>query len=565
MGGMLDVCCNTLVVWVWKDQAGPWLQLLHFCFGAGGFLSPILVTHIDNNFEEIEWTYYLVAVIISPASLGLFFLESPKGEDIDVHGAHGLPVSPKEKGNLPTELVEIAEPPIPSEKSITDSAEVEIQYEKEEETRLEGVGFWKMVRIVASIGGFFFMCTGVEIGLSVFLVSYLIQRGITEPEDDVGNYITSGFWAALTIGRLVIVPLAAYVSPPAILIGDIIGCLASSLVLVIFPKKLAACWISSVGTGAFMASTSPAALAYPAWAGVSLSGQAVSYILVIGNLGELLVPLLISLLMDAADDNDKGSSIYFVWINFVAFICAGVFLVLMIITLTKEDVSIWRGCLAIRNKFRGFNRVTLMGSMLADNSIEGERRSQQEEEEEEAAATEISDAEDHSNEETQLSPNTMASSSPSPSPPPRPILEAADEEEEEEPAEGEQENEEETGRPEKSRRAKRGCNSRDTPILSAGLRKWRVFSRVVGRMLNTMSLIVKKKTWIPEGTSIRPLLRISRDNLRGSGEVPISQEGPLALPSPTSPSAVEQEEEEEELYQQGSTGSVGDEQNLVET
>jgi len=49
-------------------------------------------------------------------------------------------------------------------------------------------------------------------------------------DDDVGNYLTSAFWAALTIGRLLIVPLAAYVKPQTILLIDVIGCLLFSAI-----------------------------------------------------------------------------------------------------------------------------------------------------------------------------------------------------------------------------------------------------------------------------------------------------------------------------------------------
>jgi len=41
--GMVDVGSNTLLVWVYRDKVGPWMNGLHFFFGLGALLAPAVV------------------------------------------------------------------------------------------------------------------------------------------------------------------------------------------------------------------------------------------------------------------------------------------------------------------------------------------------------------------------------------------------------------------------------------------------------------------------------------------------------------------------------------------
>ncbi len=41
--GIVDVGSNTLLVWVHRDRVAPWMNGLHFCFGVGSVLAPLIV------------------------------------------------------------------------------------------------------------------------------------------------------------------------------------------------------------------------------------------------------------------------------------------------------------------------------------------------------------------------------------------------------------------------------------------------------------------------------------------------------------------------------------------
>ena len=72
--GALDVGCNTLLQWVHGEEVGPFMNGLHFSFGVGSFLSPILLAQIISITHEIYWVFWTIALLSSSArSLVLVF------------------------------------------------------------------------------------------------------------------------------------------------------------------------------------------------------------------------------------------------------------------------------------------------------------------------------------------------------------------------------------------------------------------------------------------------------------------------------------------------------------
>ena len=70
------------------------------------------------------------------------------------------------------------------------------------------------------------------------------------PADDVSRELGAG---ALTIGRLLAIPLALRFRPRIILFVDLIGCLASVGLVLLWPDSVMAIWIGTLGLGLFMA------------------------------------------------------------------------------------------------------------------------------------------------------------------------------------------------------------------------------------------------------------------------------------------------------------------------
>ena len=76
-GGAIDVGGNTLLIWVHRNDVGSRMNALHFFFGVGTLVAPILVVQSINASEGIAWAYWLIALLLIPPSIFLLRTPSP--------------------------------------------------------------------------------------------------------------------------------------------------------------------------------------------------------------------------------------------------------------------------------------------------------------------------------------------------------------------------------------------------------------------------------------------------------------------------------------------------------
>jgi FHS family Na+ dependent glucose MFS transporter 1 len=110
-------------------------------------------------------------------------------------------------------------------------------------------------------------------------------------------YLTSVYWGAFMVGRILSIPIAARVRPRVILWGDLIGCLLSVSLLVILPQSRWAVWIGAFGFGLFVASIFPTVITW-AERRMSMSGQVTSMFLVGSSIGAIFFPWFIGQLFE---------------------------------------------------------------------------------------------------------------------------------------------------------------------------------------------------------------------------------------------------------------------------
>ena len=82
--GTLNVGGNVLVVWVHGKDVAPYMNVLHFFFGLGTFITPILVAQMVLFSGGMLWSYWMVAFVFLPIAAAAWFLRSP---DRHVHAA----------------------------------------------------------------------------------------------------------------------------------------------------------------------------------------------------------------------------------------------------------------------------------------------------------------------------------------------------------------------------------------------------------------------------------------------------------------------------------------------
>jgi FHS family Na+ dependent glucose MFS transporter 1 len=242
--GALDVGGNTLLVWVHQEKVGPFMNGLHFFFGVGAFLSPLIVAWAVPEDGAIAGAYWTLAVLQLPAAAWLLRLPSPSG-----HAASGA----------------------------------------ESRERVNG-------RLVALIVLFFFLYTGAEVAFGGWIYSYAV--GLRLGSHAVAAYLTSAFWGALTVGRLLAVPIALRFPPHSVLLADCVGCLASLAILLLGSHSLVATFVGTCGAGLAMASIFPAALSL-AQGRMRITGRVTGWFFVGASGGGMMLPWLIGQFFDA--------------------------------------------------------------------------------------------------------------------------------------------------------------------------------------------------------------------------------------------------------------------------
>ena len=249
--GALDVGGNTLLVWVHGGKVGPFMNALHFFFGIGAFLSPVIIARAVLIGGSVTWAYWALAALLVPIAVGVLRLPSP---------------------DAPAEAVA----------SPDDTATATPR-------RTNGV----MVVLVAA---FLFLYVGAEGGFGGWIATYAKAMGLGDAV--TAAYLTSVFWGALTLGRLLSIPLAVRFRPQALLLADLVGCLISVLVVILWPGVPAATWIGTFGAGFSMASLFPITISF-AERHMTITGKITSWFFVGASIGGMSIPWLIGQLFES--------------------------------------------------------------------------------------------------------------------------------------------------------------------------------------------------------------------------------------------------------------------------
>ena len=243
--GALGVGGNALLVWVHQSRVAPFMNALHFFYGVGGFISPLIVVRALAFKNTTAAPYLVLALLILPAAALLLRMPSPQNQ--------------------------------------------QVSYEQSDTGRIN----YKLVVLIALL-----LCLyiGAEVSYGSWIYSYVLKMSLGD--EDMAAYLTSIFWGALTAGRLIGVPVAARLRPRTILLADLIGCFISITVAILWSTSLTAITIATITIGLSMASIYPTALTF-AERRMQITGQVTSFLIVGGSTGGMIVPWVIGQMFDS--------------------------------------------------------------------------------------------------------------------------------------------------------------------------------------------------------------------------------------------------------------------------
>jgi MFS transporter, FHS family, Na+ dependent glucose transporter 1 len=240
--GNLDVGVNTLIVWLHGDRVPPFMNGLHAFYGVGTTIAPLIVAVVLSAVGTLNNIYSALAILIVPVGLLILFFPSPSHSQ--------------------AKLLTEDRPVVPV-----------------------------LVILTAVI---FFAFTGAELGFGGWIYTYTTFKEYADPS--MAASINAAFWAAITVGRLVSIPISVKIKPKKILWVNFCGIILSLLIIMFFSSSETLLWIGTIGTGLFMASTFPTLL-NDAQNRMNISGKVTSIFFIGSSLGSMALPWLMGQLI----------------------------------------------------------------------------------------------------------------------------------------------------------------------------------------------------------------------------------------------------------------------------
>jgi fucose permease len=111
-------------------------------------------------------------------------------------------------------------------------------------------------------------------------------------------YLTSGFWGAFTLGRLIAIPISNKLRPQTMLLIDILGAALSIGLILLFPTSQTVVWVGTLGAGLFIASMFATLLTFVE-SRVYLTARTTGWFFVGSSLGGMTVPWIIGQLFES--------------------------------------------------------------------------------------------------------------------------------------------------------------------------------------------------------------------------------------------------------------------------
>lgn len=241
--GIVNVGGNALLVWVHGRKVGPYMNGLHFFFGLGTFITPLIVAQFVSHRGGLLWTYLVLALIMVPTA-SVVFVRSP---------ASPSPL----RGGVREKL---------------DPA---------------------LIALIAAVLGIY---SGASLAFGGWVFTYATTTGIADATNSA--YLNSVFWGTLSIGRLVAIPLAVRYRPRALLTADFAGGFLSLLILVLFPRSGVALIVASAGFGFALASIYPTAISL-AGPVMKMSGRVTGLFSLGSSAGSMVLPWIVGLFFEA--------------------------------------------------------------------------------------------------------------------------------------------------------------------------------------------------------------------------------------------------------------------------
>ncbi|XP_003963554.1 major facilitator superfamily domain-containing protein 4B [Takifugu rubripes] len=327
--GIIDTIANIQLVSIYQKDSAVFLQALHFFIGFGALVSPLIAdpflsetgcgNHTGNSTEmvhhfrsmlrnspiaqhsindshssgepgeedsNVHYAFWIMALINLPVPIAVLFL---------MYREQFIPCCPSgtprllDKDELAMENHQGAEAPDVEQSEHSAGGHGDIfSCCRNDNLRGLPVSFF-MIHILGGL--VLFMTDGIVGTYAGFVYTYGVSEPISLPHKTAG-YLASIFWAAITAGRLLSIPLSYRFKPVKLLMFNLAGAIVTVLMLLIFYTSTIFLFVGTCLCGLFLSSIFPCMLAYTEDI-LDYQGCATSVLVTSAGMGEMVMQVLV--------------------------------------------------------------------------------------------------------------------------------------------------------------------------------------------------------------------------------------------------------------------------------
>ncbi|CAH3113173.1 unnamed protein product [Pocillopora meandrina] len=342
--GILDTATNVQLIAIHGKKVSPYLQALYFSYGFGAFVSPLIAepflsgsphpdlglpaakrgnplpyggmghrshhklshrptNHMRDTFStgseeyksEVQVAYWIIALAHLPVVVGLAYIViADKWAEHKLRQAAVEAKAEKERrsSDIPDAEVQVTTKVHLDKETLKKPG----LCDNPNKTQVLCITFWTSFLV--------FLYDGMQVKhFSIVLGSYggyvytYAVKSSLRMTSAQGAFLTSVFWGSLALGRLVSIPIALFFSPAVMLLVDLIGCLVSSLLMLVFRASESALWMGTSTFGLFMSNVFPTSVAL-AEQYFNVTGTVTCMFVVSAAIGEMIIPLIVGKVFD---------------------------------------------------------------------------------------------------------------------------------------------------------------------------------------------------------------------------------------------------------------------------
>ncbi|GFT36278.1 major facilitator superfamily domain-containing protein 4A [Nephila pilipes] len=245
--GALDTGLNVCTLNLWGKDSGPYYQALHFMYGFGSLLAPLIAAPFLGDYHEEAFSNETASYTNETFLLDSTELNFSNGSFSQNSKIPGITYAFSIIGGFAA-LVTICFFIV----CIISPYDADGKKNETMQTKKNGRLF--VVMIVSLTFALLFVETGTEIGFAQMLTTYSV-KGPLKLTPVMGSYITSAFWTAFTISRFASIFFAIKMKSLHLIILDLVlVSIGSAILLFLAVSKEWALWLATIFLGLGIAS-----------------------------------------------------------------------------------------------------------------------------------------------------------------------------------------------------------------------------------------------------------------------------------------------------------------------